>query len=267
MLKFLRYKNEIIRDIFDELENITYLYNDLLNLTTRNIMLDIQIKNEIDNNHNNDSDKIRNRNERNDNNHENNEGNIIQNNQDNNILITENNSFLSIYDLLNDSFKSPFLPNNVELLEQLKKYSLHKSGINKKTQQLEEYTWKNHLDLLTYEEGGRLGELNQERGGGKLTNWHTPFYGYCNDDHIHEIDNSRKEAKRVACLLCEKFETLQLVKNTLVRHIKNHHREIYSIYCPEDFSHSSSLQFDSNSDYIKIHTSISYWEILMRLIR
>lgn len=308
MFKLLFDNNEVIIDIFDELEGIIYIYPDLINITTKNITNEInkrkennRNKNEIyennesssnndinnnkDDNRNNQNNRInRTINNYDNNNNQNtttptttttttnnqnivNEGSRLSSIHDNNINRVEINSFVSIYDLLNESFKAPFLPNYVDLLEQLKKCPLNRSGMNKKTQQIEEYFWKNPHDLLTYEQGGRLGELNQERGGGKLTNWHTAFYGYSNDDPIIESDNNRKESKRVACLLCEKFETLQLVKNTLVRHIKNHHKEIYSIYCPDDFSHSNPIILDISSDLTKLQSSIAYWEIIMKLIR
>jgi hypothetical protein len=153
-------------------------------------------------------------------------------------------SFVSIYDLLPDSYKAPFSPHELHVLGLLKKVPLTKSGHNKSTNSFETYTWRSPINFLTYEQGGQLPPLLCERTG-KMINWYLPFYGYCNDGY-----RSHEGPKRVSCLLCEKMESLQAVRNTLVRHARSRHYEIYSVYCPED---CSPLSLSNNKE----------WELLM----
>ena len=260
MSKNLFLQNKIIIDIFDELEIIGYLYEDLINKTTIHLREERKERKEQIEKERNEQKEQEIKND------ENVKNQILNlNNNENNSNLSSNSSqFISIYDLFNDSYKEPFLPNNLKLLEQLKKYPLRKIGNNKKTHKIEEYSWRNLNDFLTYEEGGRLSELHYEKGG-KLANWFLPFFGFYNEDQNLELDNNRKEAKRVACLLCEKLETLQFVRNTLVRHLKNHHHDFCVIFYPNDSYHStqSSIHIDNCSDTMKLN----YWEIITKLIR
>lgn len=241
-------------DIFDELEEIYYVNEYLLYLTTPRILSEI-----IDEHDDHDDDGDQSEHESASHDDENDQLVDIVKQEGGN---DNDDSMISIYDILPESYRTPFLPLHADRLERLRSVSLRKIGIDKKTNRCETYSWRSPESFLKYKEGGRLNDLNGERTG-KLANWYHPFYAYCDNDEDAECykANTSHEPKKVCCLLCKKLNLLQPVRNTLTRHIINHHREYSSIYCPPYFHHSCWLFPETESASTQRNLG---WELVVK---
>ena len=129
---------------------------------------------------------------------------------------------ITIFNILSDSFKNKYIScKQPLLLEKLKKYPVMKSGMNSKTCQVETYVWRSPGSCRTFEDGGKLGPLRDDKSG-KQSNWHTPFFaGLIAMDRTED----RRETKRLACLLCDALTTVQNHRQHLIKHMLVNHRE------------------------------------------
>ena len=120
---------------------------------------------------------------------------------------------ISIYDLLDDSFKSVLIRSDIELLKQ-------SSIIKRSTTSPLYYVWRSK-SLKSYDEGGRVGPLDS--GKGRKSNWHAPFFGYpCGEP----VTKTGRDALRVCCLICPNITTVQCVQSTMQRHLILKHETI-----------------------------------------
>lgn len=136
---------------------------------------------------------------------------------------------VTIYQIMSDSFRNRFSsrysPKYKELLEKLKCIPVSKVGVNKKTGENETYTWRSPGSCLTFEEGGKIGNLRDDRSG-RQSNWHFPFFGAL----VQERTPDKKEYRRVACLLCDHLETMHNVRHNLIRHMTSRHSDYTAVF-------------------------------------
>jgi hypothetical protein len=119
-------------DIFDELEIISHTHEYLSSLTTAMVLSEIRDEKEDDEDYHRDRDI-----ERND--VESEEALYSDATKSCGGAVDGVASFVSIYDLLPDSYKAPFFPDHLHLLSMLKKIPLTKSGQNKRTHSFETF--------------------------------------------------------------------------------------------------------------------------------
>eukprot|EP01041_Mallomonas_annulata_P006275 gene6275-12710_t len=120
---------------------------------------------------------------------------------------------LFIGDIIDDAFRQK-LPK--QTVDRLKKIGLVRLGSTAGSK----YVWRSK-SLKTFEEGGRVGTL--DNGKGRKSNWHVPFFAYATTDDMTSIT---KETLRVACLLCTNLTTVQCVQSTMQRHLILKHDSI-----------------------------------------
>lgn len=185
---------------------------------------------------------------------------MIGTGEDSTTAMKDSKNFTSLYQILPDSFKERFNAGNAAankiLLEKLKRVSTIKSGMNKRAHEIETYVWKSAGSNTTFEEGGRLGSLRDDRSG-RQSNWHHPFFG----QYVQIESAVKRDVRRVACLLCKNLETMHNVRNTLLRHMSSHHSDYSAVFAVKTSSAPGDL------DPLADKSSDATWQVVLKQIQ
>jgi hypothetical protein len=185
---------------------------------------------------------------------ENGEGNCSSERTESSV-VTSSTGVPTIYEIMSDSFRNRFSTRYSskykELLDKLKTIPVSKVGLNKKTGEMETYTWRSPGSCLTHEEGGKIGNLRDDRSG-RQSNWHFPFFGAL----VQDRSPDKKEYRRVACLLCDQLETMHNVRHNLIRHMTSRHSDYAAVFSAVAKRPSDAAVKESSPDM--------HWQIVIK---